>query len=168
MRRAAIYALYNAGGPKPGDLDLILKLVDDEAPEVVMSSTHAIHMFTKGELFGPAAEAVLRVLDTEDERQLREGMRGIWGAKSSPELQARLIEISKLPRSRYDAIYFALSTMNNKSEAVVDVQLSDFFQPFQATSRLPRSQLQVTGALQRHQVEASKCHGFHHTDAEAF
>lgn len=117
MRRAAVSALYHAGGPKPGDLDLILKLVD-ETPEV---GTHAISSFSKRQLFGPAADAVLKILDTAEPHDLRTALAGISAARCSPELQARLIEMSAVPERRYDVIYYPLSTMRNKNEAVVDV-----------------------------------------------
>jgi len=126
FRRSAIYALYQTG-VQPGDLDLILSIADD--PGLRESITHAVRLFNKGRITGRAADAVLEVLASDDHRTQREAMRGIWGATVSPEVEARLLEIVRDPEMRSDAIYFGLSTLANKSEAVVDLLIEAAVDP---------------------------------------
>ena len=47
----------------------------------------------------------------------------------SPELEARLIELSSQRETRHDAIYFGLSTLQEKSEAVVDALVDALSDP---------------------------------------
>jgi len=121
VRAAAMYALYNTVH-EPADLDRILAMVDDPSAEVQSSITHAIFLFSGGEVTGKAGDAVAKLLAGEDTRRLREALRGIWGAHLSPEAEQRVLELahSADPELRHAAIYFGLSTLQPKSEAVVD------------------------------------------------
>ena len=66
-----------------------------------------------------AGEVVLGLFDSEDPDQLREVMRGLWGAKTSAAIQQRMLELSRGPIG-YDAIYYGLSTCQNKTRGVVE------------------------------------------------
>jgi parallel beta-helix repeat protein len=69
-----------------------------------------------------ASELLLELFESSDPSVLRELCRGLWGARVSSALEARLIELARTEdRSLYhDVIYFALSTLEGKSAAVVD------------------------------------------------
>jgi hypothetical protein len=116
----AFYALYNTER-KDSDLDLLLKATKDPSKEMKESLSHLIHLFSKGNVTGEAATPVLRLLLEDDRRTVREALRGLWGAKVSPAIEAQVIELAKNPRTRHDAIYFGLSTFQDKSKAVIEV-----------------------------------------------
>ena len=102
----------------PEDLELALALADE--PEPHPSASRVLHLFSGGDLTGRAGDAVERLFADEDRARLREVMRGLWGARVSPEIEARLLELSRDPRHSHDAIYFGLSTLKDKSRAVVE------------------------------------------------
>ena len=118
VRTRALYALHNIA-PEKGDLAYALRAVDDPSPRVRASASHLLHIYSGGTLEGEAAEGVLRLLHQEEPNARKEAMRGIWGATVTPEIQARLVEIAQNPAERSDAVYFGLSTLNNKSREVV-------------------------------------------------
>jgi hypothetical protein len=117
----AAWALF-AAGAESGDLERILVVVADPAPEIQAEATLLVRMFSKDEIVGPAAEAVLKALDTDDRHLLCEGLRGVRGGRVSPEVEDRILAIaaSPDPEVRTAAIYYALSTLAPKSEQVVD------------------------------------------------
>jgi HEAT repeat protein len=116
LRLAALYALYRAGA-QPEDLDLVLETARDPATQA--GASHLIFTFTEGDLTGKAGEAVLALLSLERRETLRSVLQGLWGAKVSPEIEKRILALAKT-ESRGDAIYFGLSTLRDKSPAVVD------------------------------------------------
>jgi hypothetical protein len=131
----AFYAL-NATGEKPGDLDLLLEAAADPSPAMRESASHLLMLYTDGKIIGEAAEVVLELLETDSRDTLREVMRGLWGAQVSPEVETRLLEIARTrPRSRHDAIYFALSTLQGKSTAVVEELISSIDQNDRSAGR---------------------------------
>ncbi|MDB6174042.1 MAG: hypothetical protein JWL59_3353 [Chthoniobacteraceae bacterium] len=107
-------------GAEPEDLERVLAMVDDPAPEVRSDLSGVIMRLHNGDLTGRGGEAVVKLLAGQ---QAREALRGIWGARFSPALEARVIELSRtLENARgtgYDAMYYALSTQANKGEASV-------------------------------------------------
>ncbi|MBN1851390.1 MAG: right-handed parallel beta-helix repeat-containing protein [Pirellulales bacterium] len=124
---AQVKAFYAIGvaGLQSGDLEILLDAAANPSPELQNSASHLIMLFTQGTIQGRAAEVVLSLLDTEDQNVRREVLRGLWGARVAPELESRLIEIARTkPESRGDAIYFALSTLQDKSRAVIDELLT--------------------------------------------
>lgn len=122
IQSRAFYGLYHAGGLQPGDLERLLAVARKEAPGFSDSVAHLIFMYTGGHIEGKASEVLLQLFESKDADVLRELCRGIWGARVSPELEARLIEVARAAdRSLYhDVIYFALSTLEGKSAAVID------------------------------------------------
>lgn len=121
--RAAAASAFTMTGTEPEDVERILALADDPAPEVRENLSWIISGLHNRDLTGRAGEAVLKLLAREERHQLREALRGMWGAKFSPAVEARVVELSQNLESTdspaYDAMYFALSTQANKSEASV-------------------------------------------------
>ncbi len=119
-RVTALYALY-ATEHRPEDLELALALVDDPSERAQQAASHLLFLHSGGELTGRVGDAVLRLFENEEVHTLREVLRGLWGARVSPAIEARLLALSE-PKSpsRHDAIYFGLSTLQDKSRAVVD------------------------------------------------
>lgn len=118
VRRTALYALYNVAR-EDGDISYALSAVDDPSDQVRHSASHLIKMYSEGTIEGDAADGILRLLSQENSRARKEAMRGIWGAKVTQAIQTRLLEIAQSPAERHDAVYFGLSTLNNKSREVV-------------------------------------------------
>lgn len=117
---AALYALANTVR-KPEDLELALRAVDDASPQARGSASHLLFVFSEGDLTGRAGAAALGLFEGDDRRSLRSALGGIWGARVSPELEARLLELARTDdhELRHEAIYFGLSTLQEKSPAVV-------------------------------------------------
>jgi len=118
---SAFYAL-KATGLRDGDLDLLLDACEKPSPELRGSASHLIHMYAKGNVEGRAAKVVLKLLDTKNRRVIKEVLRGLWGALTTPAIQNRMVELLETAGSwddRHSVIYFGLSTCNNKSEPVI-------------------------------------------------
>ncbi len=114
----AFYALFNSKR-EPADLQLVIAAAKADAPGFKDSVSHLLMTYSGGKLEGAAGDVLLELMKTDNPQVLRELMRGLWGAKLSPALEARLIEISKTAQ-RYDAVYFGLSTLQDKSKAVLE------------------------------------------------
>lgn len=121
VRAALPFALLNAGGTRPSDVETVLALTTDAAAPVRGNAGRSLVFFTKYDLTGPAGERVLALLDDPDRQVRREVLRSIWGSKVSPGIEARLLEMfrSEDRQVRHDAFYFGLSTLPEKSPAVV-------------------------------------------------
>ncbi len=121
-QKAGFYALYNVEGrARPEDVARLLAALEEPSEAMRVGGSHLLHLYTGGRLEGAPAQAILRLLASDDRRVLREVMRGIWGARVGPPVEERLLEIAATddPGLYHDAIYFALSTLNNKSKNVV-------------------------------------------------
>jgi hypothetical protein len=121
LRRQAFYALYNTAR-EPADLERILAQVDDPRRDMRESIVHLLFLFSDHDLTGRAGDAVLGLLATSDRDELHQRLPGLWGARVSPAIAERLLELSRSKDDdvSHNAIYFGLSTLDNKSEAVVD------------------------------------------------
>jgi outer membrane protein assembly factor BamB len=128
VRVAAAYALWNTAA-EPDDLALVLPIAEDGSLEARTKASHLLALFTRGKIEGPAATAVERLLDSRDERLVRETLRGLWGAKVAPGVEERLLVLAKAPATRHDAIYFGLSTLAEKSERVIDALIDALGDP---------------------------------------
>lgn len=119
-RVSALYALRQTG-KQPGDLELVLHAIEEDPSRSMRhSATHLLELYTGGKIRGRAAEITLALLQADDRDDRREALRGLWGADVTPELQERMIELAAPGSpSRHDAIYFGLSTLQGKSEAVL-------------------------------------------------
>jgi|GEM_PF-1092222 len=120
MQVKAFYALYRTKFV-PEELELVLEAARNPTPAFCESGTHLIVLYSQGKIRGKAAEAVLRLLDKGRGSLARNALSGLWGAEVSPEVEARLIEMATTSdrELRHDVIYFALSTLANKSKAVI-------------------------------------------------
>lgn len=118
LRVKALYALYNTEH-KPEDLALALALAEEDSSAARESGMHLLYLFSGGDLTGPAAAPALRLLQADVSRQ---GLSGLWGARVSPEIAAYLLEMSRSSdRDKgHDAIYYGLSTFEDKPRAVVE------------------------------------------------
>ena len=118
QRVAALYALFNTSR-RPEDLELALAAVTD--PEARGSASHLVHLFSEGDLTGATGDAVLPLFDATDDRDLREAMRGMWGAAVSDEIASRVLSLAADGSSlQHDAVYFGLSTWRDKQPEVVE------------------------------------------------
>jgi hypothetical protein len=126
---SAFYALQNTERTD-GDLALLHAAWDTRrSPDLERSMSHLLFLFGGGRIGGRSEDIVLDLLG--DERTQHEGLRGIWGAAVGERLAARLIELSGSTdhELRHDAIYFGLSTLQDKSEPVLDVLIAKLTDP---------------------------------------
>ncbi|QDV08169.1 Regulatory protein BlaR1 [Planctomycetes bacterium Poly30] len=121
----AFYGLRNARkDSRPEDLDLLMAEIDEalaseEGGVLLGSASHLLLMFSDRQIKGPAADAVMAMFGS-DKADTREILRGLWGARVSPEVAEHIIGLAqKGSRHRHDAIYFGLSTFYEKSPAVL-------------------------------------------------
>jgi RNA polymerase sigma-70 factor (ECF subfamily) len=115
-RRVRVFALdtlYNIGR-QPGDLALVLPLVDDPDLSVAEEGLYLLIDYSDGDLTGETGEAALRILERLDDRGLREAMGLLSGARVSPAIEELV-----LAHPSSDAFY-CFSTFANKSRAVVE------------------------------------------------
>lgn len=120
-RRAAYFALLSTGA-EPGDLDRAIRLAYDPSREVRAYASQLIASYCHDDFSGDAGSAILHLLATEDPRELREALRGLLGVRVPPDVEARILELSRSPERQIqqDALYFGVSVLVEKSEAVVD------------------------------------------------
>jgi biopolymer transport protein ExbD len=108
-------------GADAEDLPRIFALADDPAAEVRDRLTHVIVQLTKHDLREKAASDAILKLMAKLPRDPRDVAHALWGAKFSPEIEARVLEFCREMRGTsgagYDFFYGALSTQANKSEA---------------------------------------------------
>lgn len=128
IRAGALDALLSLP-PDDGDLPLVISLSDD--PALKQSISLALFRLSKGDLTGPAAGPILKLLETKNRGDYRDVVRGIWGARMSPALEQRIAQVA---RGRdedlaYDSIYYALSTQKNKGADCVEVLIKALDHP---------------------------------------
>jgi len=128
MLLAALYAL-RATDPQPGDLALAQAAYGLDPNALAQSISHLLFLYGDGVIEGESERIVLEVLKAPRRETRREALRGLWGAKVTPTLAARLIELADEPETHGDAIYFGLSTLNDKNEAVVDKLIDTLSDP---------------------------------------
>ncbi|MGV3663783.1 MAG: serine/threonine-protein kinase [Prosthecobacter sp.] len=139
VRVAALHALMTCL-PDDSDRQRVLALVPSSTEEELPALAFAMKTVSKSDFTGEFAAPMLAVLERGMEAALRDrgnslafdarGVLGaIWGAKVSPQIEARLIEWSRLGENAdgilttnsigYDVFYHALSVQSNKSLAAV-------------------------------------------------
>ncbi|MEZ5980336.1 MAG: M56 family metallopeptidase [Planctomycetota bacterium] len=116
---SAFYAL-NRAGRQPGDERILLEALKDPSPQLADSGLHFLTLYFDGKLEGEASDAALKLLPTDSAREARQRLSGMWGASASKEIQERLLELAQVPSIHHDIVYFALSTLQNKSREVVE------------------------------------------------
>jgi hypothetical protein len=121
MLLAALYALDGAGR-EDGDLERVLTAVEGVKGRERFQFVHLIALYNGNDLTGKAGEAVLKLIASDERGDVRQSLSGLWGAKVSPAIEKRLLDLAngKNPENAHDAIYFGLSTLQDKSEAVID------------------------------------------------
>lgn len=121
MRIAAMVAL-DAAGREQGDLERILSAAEGIRGEERNQLVHVIATFSDGELIGAAGAAVSKIIASDDRTDVRRSFSGLWGTHVSPAIEKRLLDLSNGPdhANAHDALYFGLSTLRDKSEAVID------------------------------------------------
>jgi hypothetical protein len=121
MRVSAMYAL-DAAGREDGDLQLILAAVEGVSGPAKNGLVHVIATYSGGNLTGAAGDAVLKLISSDERLDVRQSFSGLWGTRVSPAIEKRLLDVANAPDwdNAHDALYFGLSTLRDKSEAVVD------------------------------------------------
>ncbi|MEM7600016.1 MAG: M56 family metallopeptidase [Verrucomicrobiota bacterium] len=119
VRDSAVLAL-GISGLQEGDLERLISMINDPSSKVKKSVAGQIVWGVDKDLTGEAAEAILTLLDDPSASFRKSIFANLWGAKHSPELEARIIELSRHNTDRYDALYYALSTQANKSRNTVE------------------------------------------------
>jgi len=115
----AFYALANTER-QPQDRQLLLNAAHNPSPDLVRRLSNLLFVYGDGVIDGEGARIVVQLLSRPDPHEVREVLRGLWGARVAPEVEARLLELWREPRLRSDVNYFALSTLQEKSHAVCD------------------------------------------------
>ena len=132
---AALYALANT---EKQDADVALVHAGWERdPEALRGSvTYLMFTLSGGNLTGRSEEIALEVIEASIDRG-RPSFSGMWGARVGPALGARLIEFSASPdhELRHDAIYYGLSTFQDKSGPVVEALIEALRHPDQSDAR---------------------------------
>ena len=116
LRTAAAFALL-AAGIQPGDASSIREIARTSG--YGDRTSYLLFRFEKGDLTGESGEIVRELLSKGDGSSVRECLRGMWGARMSPLLEADIIAMSRDPNYLHDSVYFALSTQQNKSAACI-------------------------------------------------
>jgi hypothetical protein len=121
---AALYALQ-ATESRPEDIALI-HAAWERAPEELLGDVMGLMMRCDGgRLQGRSEEIALEVL-AEVRHNVNTQFSGLWGARVGPRLEARLIELARGADgdARDAALYFGLSTLQDKSPAVVEALIA--------------------------------------------
>ncbi len=105
--------------PGPDDVAVVLPLADDPSADVRKAVGEALVLLGKGEHADQVVPALTRLLGDSDPEVIDATLRPLWGSPYvTPALEERVIQLSREPGHRSIAIYFALSTMPNKSVPV--------------------------------------------------
>lgn len=113
-------------GLQEGDLDRLLKLTRHDLPKIRLAGASNLIWALENKLtkepYAGAIAALLKNTDTQ-----KDILRSLWGATLSPAIEAEVLKLSKSTKVSeantndiaYTALYHALSTQANKSEASV-------------------------------------------------
>ncbi len=115
----AFYALLNTVH-EPADLALVQDAWGKEPDALRNWEIHLLASFGDQRLEGRSEEIALEIFATPG--RSTQPYSGLWGATVGPRLEAKLLELARGTddEMRHSAIYFGLSTLSNKSVAVVD------------------------------------------------
>lgn len=124
----AFYALSNTAR-EAEDLALVHAAWLRDPIALRDSILHLMTTFSGGTLEGRSEEIAVEWLRTYDGGNV--GISGMWGARVGPQLEARMIDLarSNQPTFRHAAIYFGLSTFEDKSPAVVEELIATLTDP---------------------------------------
>jgi hypothetical protein len=124
----ALYALYNVGR-QPGDLAVVQAAYARNPAALAPSISHLLFLFGDGVIAGESEAIVLKQLAARVHSTRRETLRGLWGARVTPPLSARLVELADDAEMHHEVIYFGLSTLQEKDEAVIDKLIATLSDP---------------------------------------
>lgn len=115
--REKAWAALMMSGLQPQDAALMREVAKTQG--MGDRTSYYLYRMEQGDLTGESGEIIRSLLDSNNPGASREVMRGTWGSKYSPQLEKDLLALSRQKGFEHDAIYFALSTQQNKSEATV-------------------------------------------------
>ncbi|WP_193210767.1 hypothetical protein [Luteolibacter marinus] len=115
--RAAWWALFQTGA-QPGDIEQLREVARDGG--VGDAASILLFRFGKGDFTGESGDVILDLLAGAGEKDVKALLPGLWGARLSSGLEAEIIAMSREPGLLHDAVYFSLSTQQNKRAATVE------------------------------------------------
>ena len=120
MRRSAWFAFANTER-RPEDLARVRELALDPAVEVRSGVSRLLFLYEDGDLTGESGGVVLGMLNVEEGAAQRQILHGMTGASMSPELEGKVIAMSRSNNTTElnDAVA-SLSAQANKSSASVE------------------------------------------------
>lgn len=119
IRRSALYAIHGVD-KDAAEIGLALASAKDPHPTVRQHAARILRMHIGRTVDGESADAIVSLL-TDEHANVRKGtLRALWGTEVSSDVESQLLDMAKQPESRHDAVYFGLSTLENKSKRVVD------------------------------------------------
>ena len=125
LRAAALFGLAGLR-PTLKQLDDIRPLVSDPSPRVRKNVTHVLRRMAGRKIEGELEKPFLDLLRDRDPNVVREAMSATGDMAVAPSISNELLRLAKSedPEVRHQAVYFGLSQLNPKSEAVVDALLA--------------------------------------------
>ncbi|MCF7972837.1 MAG: hypothetical protein K9N55_03375 [Phycisphaerae bacterium] len=101
------------------NLAQVMPLVQDKSPEVRSQVGGVLKTLAQGKHPDQVIPALTTLLKDSDPKVVERTLRSMWGLQhTSPELDARLIQLSRDPQYQGTAVYYCLSTMRTKSVPV--------------------------------------------------
>jgi HEAT repeat protein len=122
IRRSALYALH-ATGVADGDTRHALAAAQDPDPIVRAHVLKVLALYGRGPDDPQVAQAAARLLGDENDMVRRGALQGLSGTKLAPAVEQALIALARRPKDRLAAVRDGLSTVKQKSRAVVDALL---------------------------------------------
>jgi beta-lactamase regulating signal transducer with metallopeptidase domain len=119
VRRMAVTLLSLVGGG-PEDLPRLAVLASDPDLSVLEELGTALFWIRPKQVWPERDQLALQLLSHPNPRVRKELMRGSWGHPVGPDVERRMIELSRDPTMTYDAVYYALSTRPVKSLPVAE------------------------------------------------
>jgi hypothetical protein len=133
--RSTAAGLLGGTGLTAADLPLVAKLADDASPNVQKAAASLAVVCSGSDLTKNGADIILKLLNSPNDEVVIAAMHPLWGVKTPPEIQDRLVAYSRESfsggpgRASYDAHYYGLSTSPNKTEATVKRLIELFSDP---------------------------------------
>jgi hypothetical protein len=130
LLRSGLFALPSTE-MRPEDIELVYAAWDRDQEAVGDWILHLLSRFGGRRIEGRSEQIALEYLEDVDSRAVNQELNGLWGAQVGPQLEARVLELSRSDdwELRHGAIYFGLSTFEGKSEAVVDALIETLSDP---------------------------------------
>jgi len=117
VRAPALRCLPGLGGTVE-DIPLVVTMAQDPSAQVRELVGGVLIQLGKGERAETVIPALMQLLQDDDSKVVEQTIRSMWGQYHAPAFDALLIELSYEQKYHHNAIYFCLSTMRSKSQAV--------------------------------------------------